>query len=70
MKNLKYICLIFILYSCAPSNYSPQILGSSYVWIDYHSTIKDIKIGDLRIRHVRTNDSSCNKGFDDKMVWP
>jgi len=65
MKNLKFLCLIFILYSCAPSTHSPQILGSSSAWINYHSTIKDIKIGDLRIRHIRNNDSSCNKGFMD-----
>ena len=67
MKNIIIICLIFVLYSCGSSTYveKPNILGSTYVWIDYHSTIKDIKIGDLRVRHVRTNNSSCNQGFDD-----
>ena len=62
MKNILLIFLIFILYSCGEK---PQILGSSYSWSNYHSTIRDIKIGDLQIRHVRTSDSSCNQGFWD-----
>jgi len=68
MKNILLIFLIFVLYSCGPTTAfveKPQILGSSYNWSHYHSTIKDIKIGDLKIRHVRTSDSSCNQGFWD-----
>ena len=67
MKNILLICLIFALYSCGPTAYveKPNILGSSHVWTNYHSTIKDIKIGDLNIKQVRISDSSCSQGFKD-----
>ena len=52
MKNIILISLIFILYSCESYVDKPKILGSSYHWINYHSTIKDIKIGELNIKQI------------------
>ena len=66
MKTILLISLIFTLYSCG-SITRPSILGSSYSWINYHSTINDIMIGDLNIKHVRISDSSCNQGYNDKI---
>ena len=67
MKIITLVFLIFFLYSCGTSTYveKPKILGSSYVWVDYHSTIKDIKIRDLRIRHIKLKNAECNQGFMD-----
>jgi Clp protease len=41
-----------------------QILGSDYGYDAYRITvISDIKVGDLRVKHVRKSDSDCKSGY-------
>jgi hypothetical protein len=63
---LKLIPLVSIfLTSCAANH---QILGTTYGWdADKVQIIADIRVSDLRVRHVRLKNSDCANGFTEHL---
>jgi hypothetical protein len=59
-KTFILLIFLFFLFGCAQDKPFHTVLGSSYGFSGEEITIlRDAKVGDLRIRHVRNKDTSC-----------